>query len=168
MAKLDITKIDTKPTYKKKIAEATAEDNYPEQWEQMTIPGVEEPKADPLDSMIDDLLGFNTQEKQEEQKQPLAQEVQESEQTRKIYKDRKTYTDDETAEALAYMKTQGRKGVKLPRINTAFTPENYYYVKVMAGVTGTSATDFVNTCIQEHREAHKELFEKAKAIKASL
>ena len=42
-------------------------------------------------------------------------------------KQRRTYTDTEALEAMQEMQTSGRKGVKLPRINMAFTPDNYTF-----------------------------------------
>lgn len=83
-------------------------------------------------------------------------------------KERRTYTDKEAAEAMAALKTSGRKGVKLPRINLAFTPDNYDYIKTMSQVRGESLTEFVNHLIALNAQENKEVYEKAKAFKKSL
>jgi len=61
-------------------------------------------------------------------------------------------------EALA---TRGKKGVKLPRINMAFTPSNYDYIRVMAAIRGQSMTQYVNAIIERERKANGEAYEKA-------
>ena len=86
-----------------------------------------------------------------------AQEVQETP-TNKKRKPRKTYTDEEAAELLANMQTAGRKGVKLKRINFAFRPEIYDYVTIMSRVKGQSLAMFVNDCLQQHMEAHEDIY----------
>ena len=87
---------------------------------------------------------------------------------KKRYKDRKTYTEEETAAALESLKTSGKKGVKLPRINLAFTPANYEFIKVMAQVRGQNLTEFVNDMLREARESHADLYEKAIEFRNSL
>ena len=66
------------------------------------------------------------------------------------------------------MRTQGRAGAKLPRINMAFSPENHEYIKIMSGVTGKTMTEFTNFVVERYREEHPELYEQAKAILAAL
>lgn len=74
---------------------------------------------------------------------------------------RKTYTEKEALEAQENLKTSGRKGVALPRINLAFTPSNYDYIKTMAAMHGVSLTEFVNSIIKKDSETG----ENAKAYK---
>lgn len=81
------------------------------------------------------------------------------------YKDRKTYTADEARAAMEQLHTHGMKGVKLPRINLAFTPSNYEFVQTMARVRGETMTDFVNYIMAEAREKHADLYEKALAFR---
>jgi len=50
--------------------------------------------------------------------------------------------------------TQGRKGMKLRRINMAFSDINYEYVKKTSRMNGMSATEFINMLIDEHRTIH--------------
>ena len=58
-------------------------------------------------------------------------------------------SEEEAKERMALMQTRGRKGVHLPRINMAFTPENHDFIKTMALVTGKTMTEFLNYIISE-------------------
>lgn len=84
------------------------------------------------------------------------------------YKDRRTYTADEAREAMETLRTNGMKGVKLPRINLAFTPSNYDFVQTMARVRGETMTDFVNHIMSEARERHADLYEKAISFRDAM
>lgn len=79
-----------------------------------------------------------------------------------------TAPPEEAAQRKAERKTQGRKGVKLPRINLALSSENYDYVRVMARMTGQTQIDFVNFIIDKHRTEHPEQYEIAKKLLESL
>lgn len=87
---------------------------------------------------------------------------------KKKYKPRKTYTEAEAAAALDSLQTAGKKGVKLPRINLAFTPANYEFIKIMAQVRGQNLTEFVNDMLREARESHADLYQKAIEFRNSL
>lgn len=86
----------------------------------------------------------------------------------KQYKPRKQYTPQEKADFLKIMRTAGRKGVKLPRINMAFAPEIYEYIQTVARASGISMTDFVNLALREHARNHEELYSQAIEIRNSL
>ena len=73
-------------------------------------------------------------------------------------------TPQEAAQRVEEMRTQGRKGVAAPRINMAFSGPNYNYVRVMAAIQGKTMTTFVNDVVAQHREAHADIYAKAKAI----
>ena len=75
-----------------------------------------------------------------------------------------TASPQEAAERASQMKTQGRKGCKAVRINMAFSPENYEFIRVMSRISGKTLTDFTNNVIQKYREEHPEIFDQAKAI----
>lgn len=75
-----------------------------------------------------------------------------------------TASPQEAAARAAQMKTQGRKGCKAARINMAFSPENYEFIRVMSRISGQTLTDFTNNVIAKYREEHPEIFEQAKAI----
>ena len=79
-----------------------------------------------------------------------------------------TASPEEQAQRAADLKTQGRKGCKAVRINTAYTPENYEYVQTMARLHGQSLTAFVNKLIDKHREQNADLYEQIKAIKEKM
>lgn len=87
---------------------------------------------------------------------------------RKRYKDRKTYSTEEHKAAANNLHTTGKKGMKLPRINLAFTPDNYEYIKTLAAVRGQNLTEFVNHVLEEHRTEHSDIYEKAIEFRNSL
>lgn len=70
----------------------------------------------------------------------------------------------EAEERAAEMRTQGREGAKMPRINMAFTPENHQFIKIMSTIRGETQTKFVNFLITRYREEHPEIYEDAKSI----
>lgn len=80
---------------------------------------------------------------------------------RKRYKDRKEYTEEEAEAFINSFKTSGRKGLKLPRINLALSPENREYVQTMARVRGESYTEFINWLIKSHKDENLEIYKKA-------
>lgn len=49
-------------------------------------------------------------------------------------------------------RTQGRKGRKLPRINMAFTPENYEFLRAHSRMNGLTMTEYVNSLIKKDRQ----------------
>lgn len=105
---------------------------------------------------------------------PAAHEVQEitpaaeAQEAQTARKPRKTYTEQEKAEFLRTLNTAGKKGVKLPRINLAFSPEVYEFIKTMSRVRGENLTEFVNMVLQEYMEEHRDIYEKAVEFKNSL
>ena len=94
-----------------------------------------------------------------------AQEVQEVQQTRKT---RRTYTKEETQEYLSDFRSSGRKGVKMPRINMAFTPENYEYIRIMSRVRGENLTEFLNVLVKKSMEENREVYEAAIKFRNSI
>ena len=75
---------------------------------------------------------------------------------------------EEAEERKAGRKTQGRKGVKLPRINLAVSSLNYDYIKVCSRQAGITQIEFVNRIIDQYREAHAEEYETAKKLQAEF
>lgn len=98
----------------------------------------------------------------------IAEATQEPQEEPKKYKERKTYNAQETEEFLNDMKTSGRKGVHLPRINLAFSPDIYDYVKTMSKASGLTYTEFINKILQDHKEKHADTYKKALEIRNSL
>lgn len=86
--------------------------------------------------------------------------VQEAQEDSHIKKERKTYTEQETQEFQSNLQTSGRKGVKLPRINMAFIPEVYDYIKSMSRATGMTYTEFVNHEMKKSLETHRDDYQK--------
>ena len=137
--KKDFSSVNTSPVYNA-IAEATAEQ----------LPG---------QYAITDTDGTITEENPASNAQEIA---------KKQYKARKTYNAEEAAAAMESLQTAGRKGVKLPRINLAFTPANYEFCKVMAQVRGQNLTEFVNDILKEARDTHADVYAKAIEFRKSL
>ena len=81
---------------------------------------------------------------------------------------RKTYTAQEAREIAETMKTSGRKGCGMPRVNFAFRPSIYEYVVTMSRVTGMNMTEFINKVLEEHMEEHKDLYNKALEFREQL
>lgn len=75
-----------------------------------------------------------------------------------------TVGEEEAARREAIMQTQGRKGCKMPRMNIAFSTDNWEYARIMARATGQTFTAFVNTCIEEHRKEHPEALTLARSL----
>ena len=66
------------------------------------------------------------------------------------------------------MRTAGHKGVKLPRINLAFSPDIYDYVKTMSKASGMTYTEFINKILQDHKEKHADTYQQAVNFRNSL
>lgn len=98
------------------------------------------------------------QEAQEAQKPYKAQEAS-KEQLEATIQEMQAYI-----EAQETRRTQGRKGLKMARMNMSFTPSNMDYLKVMAGINGMTITRFMNLIIEQHAEANAERYQKAKEI----
>lgn len=78
------------------------------------------------------------------------------------------YTEEQKKEFLQAGKTQGRPGLKSTRINMAFYPEQYDYIKTMATVRGQTLTDFVNHIVKLSMEENAALYEQAKAFRKAF
>ncbi len=83
-------------------------------------------------------------------------------------KSRREYTAEERHQYAEELKTSGRKGAKMPRINIALAPSNVEYVETMAQVTGMSKTAYINLCLKQHREEHGELYRQAQEFRRNL
>ena len=71
------------------------------------------------------------------------------------------YEAQEVAGEPVSKRTQGKKGEKLPRMNMAFSPENYDHIQLMGRLMGCSATEYVNRLIAADREARGDVIEQA-------
>lgn len=59
-----------------------------------------------------------------------------------------TASKEEQEKRAAELRTQGRKGCKAPRINMAFTPVNYEFLKRESKKNGETITQFANRIIE--------------------
>lgn len=100
--------------------------------------------------------------------EPEAQEAQHTQDVPQQRTTRKGYTEAEKQAYKQAGRTQGRPGCKMERINLAFTPDNYEYVKTMASVRGQSMTEFVNHIIAANMEENAALYAQAKAFKKAF
>lgn len=75
-------------------------------------------------------------------------------------------SEEEKADRLATGHTQGRKGCAACRINMAFTPENYEFLKTISKANGVSITKLVNTIIKTYRKEHPEYMKKVEELRA--
>ena len=98
--------------------------------------------------------------------EPEAQEVQPAQEEPQAA--RKVYTEAERQAYLQTGKTQGRPGIKAARINLAFYPDQYEYIKTMAAVRGQSITEFVNHIIGQNMEENAALYAQARAFKKAF
>lgn len=64
--------------------------------------------------------------------------------------------------------TQGKKGMKKDRMNMGFTPENYEFLRVMAGIHKMTITKYTNHIIEEERKRNADLYIKARDLMNSL
>lgn len=104
-------------------------------------------------SAIEESLAEPAQEPQEAQP---AQEPAEAQ----LVKGTK-YTAEEIRELQEAGKTKGRKGVKMIRVNMAFTPTVHDYIRTMAKARGQTITQFTNHVFTKSMEENAELYSKA-------
>lgn len=76
--------------------------------------------------------------------------------------------EEEKAERLSNLKTQGRKGCKATRINMAFSPENHAFIKLLAKASGRTMTELANDIITAFRHEHPDFEEKANSYLAFI
>ena len=100
-----------------------------------------------------DFTGINTGRVYEEIEQATARRGQQG-----------TASPQEQLARAEELRTHGRKGCKAVRINMAFTPSNYNFIKVMARATGRTMTEFANLIIAAYRNEHPEFMEQAKGF----
>lgn len=73
-------------------------------------------------------------------------------------------TEKEFLMRSAELRTQGRQGCKAPRINMAFTVDNYEFIRVMSKATGRTMTQFVNLVIAAYRKEHPDILAQARGF----
>ena len=83
-------------------------------------------------------------------------------------KERRTPGAYEMQTAKEKMRTSGLKGAALPRINMAFSPSNYDYIKTMSKFCGMSLTEFVNSAIERDKARNQDTYDKLRDIRNGL
>ena len=106
-------------------------------------------------SAIEESLAEPAQEAQ----QP--QEAQQEQAARQLVPGTR-YTAEEIREFQEAGKTTGRAGVKMLRVNMAFTPAVHDYIRTMAQVRGQTITQFTNRVFEKSMEENAELYNMAK------
>ena len=103
-------------------------------------------------SAIEESLAEPAQDAQQEEE---AQEAAEEQQAQGHYSAQEIRSFQESG------RTKGRKGVKMLRVNMAFTPEIHDYIRIMANVRGESITDFTNHVFKKSMEENEEIYKRA-------
>ena len=115
--------------------------------------------------VVQSTIAAATQDTQEIHDTPATQEAHK---TQRKNKPRKTYTDQEAAAYAQARRTAGRKGMKLPRINLALTPEMYEYLRAMSKAAGMTYTEFIDKILRDHKAEHAAIYKKVMDIRKSL
>ena len=94
--------------------------------------------------------------------EPEEIEAQNTQDAQEVQNPRTPYTAEKAQEMREAGTTQGRKGCKAVRINMAFAPDIYEYIRTMARLRGESVTAFTNFVFRQSMEYNAELYEQAK------
>ena len=89
------------------------------------------------------------------------QQAQETQEPQRVLVKGTNYTAEEIRELREAGTTTGRKGVKMIRVNMAFTPTVHDYIRTMAKVRGQTITQFTNHVFKKSMIENAELYEKA-------
>lgn len=129
---------------------------------------IAEATADPAEETAHEVIEI--EEESIESKEPVMLSDNETgnEQEKQTRKERKTYSEEELKEFKNTLKTQGRKGAELPRMNMAFRSDIYDYIKTMSRASGCNLTEFVNIVMMQHKAAHEEDYKKALEFRINL
>ena len=84
--------------------------------------------------------------------------------TEKERKPRKTYSQEEKTTYKSEGRTRGRKGCGRDRINMAFAPDVFDYIRTMSSASGQSMTQFVDLVLRKSMADNAELYHQAKAL----
>ena len=97
-----------------------------------------------------------------------AQQAAEAQEPAEAQQGQGRYTAQEIRAFQEAGKTRGRKGVKMVRVNMAFTPTIHDYIRTMANVRGESITEFTNKVFERHMQENAELYKRAQEFKKLL
>ena len=79
-----------------------------------------------------------------------------------------TQEAQDTPDEYSARNTQGKAGMKAPRINMAFSPANHEFIEIMAHVHKISVTKYVNRLIEEERKRSADTYNKAREFMENL
>lgn len=96
------------------------------------------------------------------------QKVAEAQQPQEAQNVQGKYTAQEIRALQEAGKTKGRKGVKMVRVNMAFTPTIHDYIRIMASVRGESITEFTNKVFEKSMQENAEIYKRAQEFRNSL
>ena len=91
------------------------------------------------------LAGVQEVHQEQEAVQEIEQQVQEDS------VDKAESMDKKGATTIIFGATQGRKGLKVPRINMGFSPENHDWLRLRSRQRGMTITEFVNEILDRER-----------------
>ena len=111
-------------------------------------------------SAIEESLAEPEQEPQEAQQPQGAAEAQAQAPARQLVPGTR-YTAEEIREFQEAGRTTGRAGVKMLRVNMAFTPAVHDYIRTMAQVRGQTITQFTNHVFEKSMQENAELYSMA-------
>ena len=97
-----------------------------------------------------------------------AQQAAEAQEPAEAQQEQGRYTAQEIRAFQEAGKTRGRKGVKMVRVNMAFTPTVHDYIRIMANVRGESITEFTNKVFEKSMQENAELYKRAQEFKKLL
>ena len=100
--------------------------------------------------------------------QSLAEPAQETQQAQEAQQTQEKYTAQEIRAFQEAGKTKGRKGVKMVRVNMAFTPTVHDYIRIMASVRGETITEFTNQVFLKSMAENAELYKQAQEFRKSF
>lgn len=100
--------------------------------------------------------------------QATAEPAQEAQEVQEAKRPRKVCDAQEAQEMREAGTTQGHGGCKAQRINMAFLPRVYEYLKTMSRVQGKTMTDFANEVLAKSMEDNAELYAQAKEFLKSF
>lgn len=110
----------------------------------------------------------DTQEVQEDHEKHDAQEEPTPARGRGRRRPRRFADPEEAEAALMAMQTRGRGGVHLKRINMAFAPDVYQYIKYMSAAGNETMTQFVNRVLRQSMDRNTELYKEARQRKSDF
>ena len=77
-------------------------------------------------------------------------------------------TQDTPEPPMAHRTHSTQRVQKRIRLNWSIDNDVYVYLETMAGILGLSITEFANRAIREHKETHKDVFERVQAFRESI